>query len=241
MTRTLTALCALALLCATPHSVRAADPPEGFVALFDGKSLDGWEGDRQIWSVREGAITGRTTPETRLRHNNFLLWKDEVEDFELHLKFRLDGGNSGIYYRARQRPADQTKGDPLVGTQADFDASGRWTGVIMEYTLRGVLAERGQKVVIDEDGKKRVVGSVGDPKDLLKAVDIGEWNDYRVVARGGHVVLEINGVTMCELDDRDPRRIERGRLGLQVHVGPPMVVQFKDVFLRVLPSQSSDE
>ena len=218
---------------------QSAEPPEGSFSLFDGKTLDGWQGDRRIWSVRDGAITGQTTPEVRVRENDFLLWKDEVEDFELRLKFRLEGGNSGIYYRARQRPPGKTKGEPLVGTQADFDASGRWTGVIMEYTLRGVLAERGQKVVIDENGKKRVTGSVGDPAKLLQAVNVRQWNDYMVVARGGHVVLKINGVTMCELDDRDPRRIARGRLALQVHVGPPMRVQFKDIILR--PLSGSDK
>ena len=157
-----------------------------------------------------------------------------MENFELRLKFRLENGNSGIYYRARKRPPRETKGDPLVGTQADFDASGRWTGVIMEYLLRDVLAERGQKVVIDEAGKKQVVGSVGDPAELLKAVKPGEWNDYRVVAKGGRVTLAINGVTMCELDDRDPKRLVHGWLAVQVHVGPPMRVQFKDIYLRRL-------
>ncbi len=206
----------------------------GFVSLFDGKTLDGWEGDRSIWSVEDGAITGRTTAETKLKENNFLVWKDQVENFELRLKFRLESGNSGIYYRARKRPAGQTKGDPLVGTQADFDASGRWTGVIMEYLLRDVLAERGQKVVIDETGTKQVVGNVGRPEDLLKAVKPGDWNDYRVIAKGGRVVLEINGATMCELDDRDPKRLVHGWLALQVHVGPPMRVQFKDIYLRRL-------
>jgi type 1 glutamine amidotransferase len=213
---------------------QAGSPPEGFVSLFDGKTLDGWTGDRRIWSVRDGTITGRTTPESRLRENNFLVWKDEVEDFELRLKFRLEGGNSGVYYRARRRPADQTEGDPLVGTQADFDATGRWTGVIMEYLLRDVLAERGQKVLIDETGKRQVLGAVGDPKKLLKAVQPKDWNDYAVIAQGGRVVLKINGVTMCELDDRDPRRIKRGLLALQVHAGPPMLVQFKDIYLRKL-------
>jgi type 1 glutamine amidotransferase len=206
----------------------------GFVSLFDGRTLDGWDGDRTIWSVRDGAITGRTTADTKLKENNFLMWKDEVEDFELRLKFRMKGGNSGIYYRARKRPADQTQGDPLVGTQADFDASGRWTGVIMEYLLRGVLAERSEKVVIDETGKKTVIGSVGDPKKLLDAVHLRQWNDYIVVAKGGHVTLKINGLMMSELVDRDPKRIVRGWLGLQVHAGPPMLVQFKDIFYRKL-------
>jgi len=108
----------------------------GFLSLFDGKTLDGWEGDRAIWSVRDGAITGETKADTNLKENNFLVWKDQVENFELRLKFRLENGNSGIYYRAKKRPARETKGDPLVGAQADFDASGRWTGVIMEYLLR---------------------------------------------------------------------------------------------------------
>lgn len=146
----------------------------------------------------------------------------------------MEGGNSGIYYHAQKRPAGQKQGDPLVGTQADFDASGRWTGVIMEYLLRGVLAERGEKIVIDEKGKREVVGSLGDPKKLLEAIKIREWNDYVVVANKGHVVLTINGVTMCDLEDRDPKRLVHGWLALQVHVGPPMLVQFKDIFLRRL-------
>lgn len=206
----------------------------GFYSLFDGNTLDGWQGDRTIWTVEDGAITGRTTAETGLKENNFLLWKDQVENFELRWRFRLRGGNSGVYYRARKRPAGQTRGDPLVGTQADFDASGRWTGVIMEYQLRGVLAERGQKVTIDENGNKHVTGSVGDPAALLDAVKPDGWNDYTLVARGGNVVLAINGVTMCVLDDRDPKQLVHGWLALQVHVGPPMVVQFKDIYLRRL-------
>ncbi len=215
-----------------PEDPAATAPPEGFVSLFDGKSLEGWEGDPAIWSVQDGAITGQTTSETKLTRNEFLVWKDDVDNFELRLKFRLEGGNSGIYYRARQRTADDQGVDPLIGTQADFDASGRWTGVIMEYLLRDVLAERGQKVVIREDGQKQVAGSVADPAELLKAYRPNAWNDYRVTAQGGKVTLQINGVTMCELDDRDPRRLTRGRLALQVHVGPPMTVQFKDIYFR---------
>jgi type 1 glutamine amidotransferase len=205
---------------------------EGFVSLFSGRDLAGWEGDPRVWSVKDGAITGWTTADVTVKENSFLIWKDEVEDFELRLKFRLQGGNSGIYYRARKRPAGQAQGEALVGTQADFDSTGRWTGVIMEYTLRDVLAERGQKVVIDEGGKRQVVGSLGDAKSLLDAVKPNQWNDYTVVARKGQVRLQINGTPMCELDDKDPKRLTRGWLGLQVHVGEPMTVQFKDVYLR---------
>jgi type 1 glutamine amidotransferase len=205
----------------------------GFYSLFDGQTLAGWDGERTIWSVQDGAITGQTQADTGLKENNFLIWKDQVENFELRLKFRLEGGNSGIYYRAQKRRPGQAEGDPLVGTQADFDASGRWTGVIMEYLLRGELAERGQKVIIDEQGKKQVT-PLGDPAELLKAVKPKEWNDYTVVAKGGHVVLQINGVTMCEVEDRDPKRLVHGWLAVQVHVGPPMRVQFKDIYLRRL-------
>ena len=206
----------------------------GFYSLFDGQTLDGWDGDRTIWSVRDGAITGETRADTGLKENNFLIWKDQVENFELRLKFRLEGGNSGIYYHAQKRRPGQTQGDPLIGTQADFDASGRWTGVIMEYLLRGVLAERGQKVVIDEQGQKQVT-PCGDPAQLLAAVKANAWNDYAVSAKDGNVALQINGVTMCEVADRDPKRLVHGWLAVQVHVGAPMRVQFKDIYLRRLP------
>ena len=131
--------------------------------------------------------------------------------------------------------------EAFVGPQADFSADGRWTGVLMEYTLRDILAERGQKVRIDETGKREVVGSVGDSTELLKLVKpersldleaLDRWNDYTVITNKGHTVLNINGVVMCEIEDNDPKRVPSGRLALQVHQGPPMLVQFKDIRLR---------
>jgi type 1 glutamine amidotransferase len=219
------------------RSVPGAEPAPGlpdFKNLFSGRDLSGWDGDSRIWSVRDGVITGQTTAEVRVSENNFLIWKDEVEDFELRLKFRLEGGNSGIYYRARKRPPGQTKGEAVVGMQADFSADGRWTGVIMEYTLREVLVERGQKMLIETNGQRQITGSLGDPQKLLDVVKLNEWNDYTVLAKAGRVTLQINGVPMCELDDRDPKRLVRGWLALQVHTGPPMKVQFKDIILRRL-------
>jgi type 1 glutamine amidotransferase len=216
-----------------PGSEPAAGLP-GYVSLFNGQDLAGWQGDPRIWSVREGAIVGETTETVRVQENEFLIWKDEIEDFELHLKFRLQGGNSGVYYRARKRPPAEIGGEPVVGTQADFSADGRWTGVIMEYTLREVLAERGEQVLITTNGTRQVTGSVGDPARLLEAVKPNDWNEYAIRAEGGRVKLAINGVSMCDLDDRDPNRLVRGWLALQVHTGPPMKVEFKEIFLKRL-------
>jgi type 1 glutamine amidotransferase len=219
------------------RKIPGTDPAPGldaFVSLFNGKDLAGWEGDTTHWSVVDGAILGQTFAEPRLKENNFLIWKDEVEDFELRCRFKLEGGNSGIYYRSKKRPPNKTGGEALVGPQADFSADGKWTGVIMEYTLREILAPRGQKVTIDEAGKKTQAGTVGDAQKLLDAIKIGEWNEYHIVAKGGKVTLAINGVPMCELDDRDPKRPVRGWLALQVHVGPPMKVWFKDIAIKRL-------
>ena len=124
--------------------------------------------------------------------------------------------------------------EPLVGPQADFSADNRWTGVVIEYTRRGILAERGQKVKIDDKGKIKVIGTVGDAKELLKYVKPKQWNDYTIIANRGHIVLKINDVVMCEIEDNDPRRVPTGKLALQVHQGPPMLVQFKDIRLREL-------
>jgi type 1 glutamine amidotransferase len=214
---------------ATPSAKLNVEP--GFISLFNGRDLLGWRGNPKIWSVKDGVITGQTTAQNRISENNFLIWTGgDVKDFELRLKFRLESGNSGIYFRSLERTAMHP--ESLIGCQADFSADGRWTGVIMEYTLREVLAERGQKVVIDKDGKLNIVGSVGDPDELLRHVKPKQWNDYTFSTIGGRIVLKINDVVMCELQDDDPRRIPSGKLALQVHQGPEMLVQFKDIRIR---------
>jgi type 1 glutamine amidotransferase len=206
----------------------------GFVSLFNGQDLAGWEGDPRIWSVAEGTIMGRTTDSVRANENTFLTWKDELGDFELRLRFKIEGGNSGVYFRARKRSAQNRDREALTGMQADFSADGQWTGVIMEYTLREILAERGEHVVIDESGNRMVTRTLGDSAELLGATKPGEWNDYSIVSLGSEIKIAINGVAMAELEDRDPKRLKRGWLGLQVHTGMPMRVQFKDLYLRRL-------
>ncbi len=206
---------------------------EGFESIFNGKDLTGWEGDPANWRVEDGAIVGETSAEKKIRENKFLVWAGgKLKDFELRARFRLRNGNSGIYIRCLQR--EPGKGDALVGMQADFAEDATWVGTNMEYLRRGILAARGEKVAIDEKGVRKVVASLGDPAELLKAYKPKEWNDYTVLCQGGHVVLTINGLMMADLQDGDPKRLADGVLGLQVHVGPPMRVDFKDIRLKRL-------
>ena len=215
----------------TPSAEVAPGMEPGFRSLFNGKDLSGWKGNPRIWTVRDGVITGQTTPDNRVSENNFLIWTGgDLEDFELRLKFRIEGGNSGIYFHSKERT--DMHPEALVGPQADFSADGRWIGVVMEYTLRNILAERGQKVRIDKTGRKEIVGSVGDPTELLKLVKPEQWNDYTVITNKGRTVLNINGAGFCEIEDDNPKRPRTGKLALQVHQGPPMLVQFKDIRLR---------
>jgi hypothetical protein len=201
--------------------------------LFDGKTLDGWDGDSSYWSVEDGAITGRTTPERKLKHNTFLIWKGgKVKDFELRLKYKLASGNSGVQYRSRD------DGDHRVsGYQADIvgGANDKYSGILYDENGRGILAQRGQKVVIDEAGKKNVVGSVGESDAIFKAIKQDDWNEYTITAKGNHLVQKINGVTTVDVtDEQSAKAVREGILALQIHVGDPMVVQFKELRLTEL-------
>lgn len=230
------------LALASTATCHAADP--GFTSIFDGKSLDGWEGNPAIWSVKDGAITGTTTAELGLKHNTFLVWKSgTVDDFILHLKYRMQGGNSGIQYRSKV--VEQGAQGPIVaGYQADMEAGKTYSGILYEERGRGILANRGQKTVIrsNEGGKFKVevAGSVGNSDEIQASIkNNGEWNDYVVVAKGNHLVHTINGHTTIDVTDEDAAHAAKsGVLALQVHVGPPMVVQFKDLQVKKLDANS---
>lgn len=219
---------------AAPRQQAKAVANDEAVSLFNGTNLDGWEGDPKLWRVEDGAITGETTAENTIAHNSFLKWtRGEVDDFELTLEYRISGGNSGIQIRsfALEKP------HAVGGYQADIDAAGEWAGTNYGEVFRGVLAKRGEKTTIGEDGKPAVTGSLGDPAELAKAIKRGdEWNSYRIVAKGNHILCEINGVPMSEVldEDTDTRR-RAGLLAFQLHVGPPMRVQFRNIMLKRLP------
>jgi len=208
---------------------RAAEPE--FVSIFDGTSLDGWEGKPEFWRVEDGAIVGETTLEKPTKGNTFLIWRDGlVDDFELRLTYRLTGGNSGIQYRSKDH------GDFVVGGyQADFESGPKFSGILYEERGRGILALRGQRVTIAADGTKTVGEVIGDAAELQKAIRLDDWNDYSIVAQGSKLQHFINGQLMSEtIDDQTGKRAEQGVLALQVHAGPPMKVEFKDIRLKRL-------
>jgi hypothetical protein len=225
--------CALAVLCSLAPS-RADEPmpdSEGFTSLFDGQTLDGWEGKPEFWSVKDGAITGQTTEENPTEGNTFLIWRGgKVEDFELRLQFRILGGNSGIQYRSKD------EGDFVVGGyQADIDPALRFMGILYEERGRGILAERGEKVVQTEAGEKKVEGRTAPEKEILDSLKEREWNDYTVIAKGNHLIQQINGHTTVDFTDNDAsKRAMSGILALQLHAGPPMLVQFREIKLKKL-------
>ncbi len=224
----LTPFLAFAALCA---SVSAEDKN-----LFNGKDLTGWKG-LDFWSVEDGVITGRTTKEKPTKGNTFLVWEGEVADFELTFQYKIVGGNSGVQYRSKLVDA---KGFVISGYQGDFEAGKKYSGILYEEKGRGILAERSQKVVIKEganpkDPKKpniEVTGSLGKTEEIQAKINAEAWNEYRVVAKGGHLRHFINGVQTVDVTDETAVGARKGLLALQLHAGPPMVVQFKDLVLK---------
>ncbi|MFK7849453.1 MAG: DUF1080 domain-containing protein [Akkermansiaceae bacterium] len=217
------------LLCSV--LVHAGEKDE-FVELFDGKSLEGWDGDPVYWSVKDGVIVGEVTPETLLKRNSFLIWRGgTVGDFELVVEYRVSAkGNSGINYRSVETPDLKWS---LTGYQADIDGRDKWTGQNYEERGRKFLAYRGQSVVLKPDKKPELAKEIGSRDALQKSVKKEDWNTYRLVVRGTVMKHFVNGVLMSEVEDLDPEnRVMEGLLGVQVHVGPPMKIEYRRISLK---------
>lgn len=204
---------------------------DGFRPIFNGSDLSGWEGREDLWSVEEGAITGRTTADNKIKQNTFLIWQEgQPGDFELRMQFKIDGGNSGIQYRSR---VIDDEAYVVGGYQADIDAALKYAGINYEERGRGILALRGQRVTLRGEAKE--VESFGDAEEIGKVIKAGEWNDYRIVARGNRLQHFINDTLTAEvIDENEEKRRMEGVIALQLHVGPPMVVQFKAIRLKTL-------
>lgn len=212
--------------------IRAGEEGE-WTSLFNGKDLSGWNYDDDYWSVQDGAITGRTTPEKLLKYNTFCVLADrQPGDFQLRLKYRIVGGNSGVQYRSEVIDDDKWV---VSGYQADIDSSPTYSGINYHEKGRGILAERGQLVEIAADGSKQVT-QFADKEYLQElAIKPEQWNDYLIVAKGNRLQHFINGVLTSEvIDHQADKAASRGVIALQAHAGPPMTVQFKEIKLREL-------
>ncbi|XOV94568.1 MAG: DUF1080 domain-containing protein [Bacteroidota bacterium] len=228
----------------------STDSSEGYVSIFDGKALDNWMGDSIHWRVENGCIVGETTEETPLEANTFLIWQGgEPADFELILDFRItETGNSGIQYRS-----ELVDGVPygLMGYQADIDGRNNYTGQNYEERKRATLAYRGQKVIVNsaenpgapvrENVQKNawqstdVVASLGTSDELKEKIKAQDWNECKLVIKGNKLEHYINGILMSEVTDNDRYNYESfGLLGFQIHRGPPMKVEYKNIRYKAL-------
>jgi len=241
------ALCCSILLCTFSAAgqrvmpIAGTNDEAGFQLVFDGKSLQGWEGDPKYWRVENGCLVGEVTPETLLKQNSFIIWRGgATRDFELKVEYRVSSrGNSGINYRSVQVQATNAPW-AMQGYQADIDGAGQWTGQNYEERGRTFLALRGQITRVEDGKTPLIVGSLGETNELSAVIRKEDWNEYHLIVRGSVMTHILNGRVMSVVIDDDAvhRRFD-GLLGVQVHVGPPMKIEYRNFRLKQLSGESS--
>ena len=217
--------------------------------IFDGKTLDGWEYDPVYWRVENGVLVGEVTPSTLLKRNSFIIKKGLItRDFDLKVEYRVSStGNSGINYRSE---TIDSLPYAMRGYQADIDGQNNYTGQNYEERGRTTLAYRGQKVILNtpEDStplkdniknnawtKTMVTGSLGTADSLKEVIRNEDWNEYHLIIKGNRLLHYINGVLMSDVTDNDiAKRKFSGSLGVQVHVGPPMKIEYRNFRIKKL-------
>jgi Domain of Unknown Function (DUF1080) len=233
-------------------SNKAQNSEKGFKLIFDGKTLNGWEGDATYWRAENGNLIGEITPTTVLKTNSFVIWKGgEPADFEFKCEVNITKtGNSGINYRSDRLPDVPFA---LRGYQADIDGNNRYTGQNYEERKRTTLAYRGQitatntqtgiytpeavraKVQKNAWTDLKVIGSLGNTDSLKTKIKTEDWNEIHIIARGNRFLHYVNGVLMSDVTDNDTvNGMVKGFLGVQVHVGPPMKVMYRNMRLKTL-------
>ncbi len=211
-------------------AISAVHAQDGFKPLFNGKDLTGWDGNPELWKVENGEIVGTTTGPEQLAYNQFLIWRGGVvKNFELKAKIKQAGNNTGIQYRSKELPENGKWS--IGGYQCDIHPAAPNNAMVYEEKGRGIICQNGQGVVIDPEAKRWLVTE----RDAVK-VDIAEWHEYTVIAQGNHLIHKIDGqVTIDLLDFELAKRSLEGLLAFQIHRGPAMKVQIKDVMLKELP------
>lgn len=205
------ALSALVLLTSFVPLTLADDGEADFVALFDGSTLDQWEGDRRFFRVQDGAIVGGML-DRRVPHNFFLRCEQSYADFELRLQFRLlgDSTNAGIQLRSRRIPDHHE----MIGYQAD-------------------LGQKYWGCLYDESRRRRILAGP-DQEELARVLRQNDWNDYRIVCKGRHIQLWINDVQTVDYHEDDRSIEQNGDIALQIHGGPPGEAWYRNIRIRKL-------
>jgi hypothetical protein len=209
----------------------AASAEDGFTSLFNGKDLTGWDGDPKLWKVENGEVIGTCTGPDAMPNNSFLIWRSgQVKDFELHATVRVEGdNNSGIQYRSRELP--EVAPWVITGYQIDIHPAIEHTGMTYEEKGRGIFGLNGTNVMLDTSG---ALWKLSEHEPVK--VDVSQWNEYTIIARGNHLLHKINGKVTSELTDYDEsKRALAGLLAIQLHRGNANSVHIKDLRVKVLP------
>ena len=237
----------------------AFDNNTGFRQIFNGTNLDGWDGDPTFWRVENGVIVAETTAEKPITQNSFLIWRGgRTADFDLKVEFRIHGGNTGVQYRSQQLPeggVDNIGKWVLAGYQADIDYANQYSGMLYEERARAFLAPRGQFNYVGANqppatargaappapapgtafGVRGQIAALNSTDALRAKIKQNDWNQFQVIARGNVLIHVLNGhVTALFVDDDPVARAMDGLLGLQVHTGPPMKVEFRNIWIKQL-------
>lgn len=213
-------------------SVACNDSRDQALEIFNGKDLSGWSGHFDWWLVEDGALTAESTADKPCEKSNYLTWTGgQPADFQLDCDFMLSAaGNSGIQIRSEPRPGFDT-----YGYQADMTGDGELIGYVYHHKHK-LVAERGEKVILSPEGT-RTATRFADKESLLDHYKKEDWNHYRIVCEGQKITLFLNGILMCEITDQSSSgAANKGIIALQMHRGPPMKVQFKNVSIKILNS-----
>jgi hypothetical protein len=210
----------------------AADEDAGFEQILTEGSFDNWHGQLDYWRFEDGVLIGEVKEDGLLDENTFLVWDKEVEDFEFKVEYRISPeGNSGINYRSKTVNGQK---DVLKGYQADLDGPNKWSGQLYEEKGRAFLALRGQITHIGKDNVPDEIGSLGGKEELGKIVNQDGWNTLHLIARGNTLIHILNGRVMSVTTDDGTKKAEEGLLGLQLHQGPAMKVEYRNIRLKEL-------
>jgi hypothetical protein len=225
----------LALLLAACNSPNGSGDAE-FQSIFNGSTLAGWEGNPSYWRVENGVLIGETTAGKLLSSNTFIVWRGgQPGDFELKLEYRIStDGNSGINYRSTivPDPVTPTNQFAMRGYQFDIDGRQVYTGNNYEERGRLFLALRGQSTRVVTGQPPILLSTIGDPA-MLASFITSDWNEAHVLAEGNRLTHAINGHTMTIVVDNDlTGRSTDGLIGMQLHAGPAMKVEYRNIRLK---------